>query len=271
MVTLPNTVQEIALPRLTNAVIVGHCLFTQEQFDKRFTTEKPAPALLAEQLTSYKKAARVLDEAYAVTLRNVITDEISALDTEGDQLVLAVQDTFSGAKRMAFLPDRQKAGYTFWEHWKKYKIDTRENLFAEWSKVQQVVDESVHDYDFAAATTALGLTSAMARLGVIAAAIREKVTERAAELPELGAMKQAREAIYPEYRTLIELLNAFVLTDEEFAAESYDLVANMNNNINYTRLHAMAKGSDSEDDGGDNPDDKGDDTPDPAPTPDPEA
>ena len=53
-----------------------------------------------------------------------------------------------------------------------------------------------------------------------------------------GAMKQARLAIYPEYRTLIYLLNAFCATSDE--PERYAaLIRALNDNIDYTRRHAM--------------------------------
>lgn len=253
MLQLPTLVQDLPVTRLTNAVLVGHCLFTKEQIEKSFTTERPMPERLREQLKSYNETFNKLDDTYAMTLRNVITDEIKALNHEGDQLILAVQNTFTAAKRMIFMPDRQKAGYTFWEFWRKYKIDTRENMFAEWSKVQQVVDESVQDFDFAAATTTLGLTSAMKRLGEIAAAIRQRVTDRSAELPELRAMKLARKAMYPEYRALILVLNAFVLIEEDFAAEHYDLIEALNNNIAYTRQHAITKSATTPSPDGDTP------------------
>ena len=59
-----------------------------------------------------------------------------------------------------------------------------------------------------------------------------------AAAPDQGAMKQARLAIYPEYRTLIYLLNAFCATSDE--PERYAaLIRALNDNIDYTRRHAM--------------------------------
>jgi len=110
----------------------------------------------------------------------------------------------------------------------------------------------------------LGLTDLMTRLTAIAAELRQKMTERSAGLPAQKAMKQAREAVYPEYRALILLLNAFAVTDSEpdrYAA----LISQLNNNIDYVKIHAMTKGTASEDEGGDEPTP----TPTPTPTPDP--
>lgn len=64
--------------------------------------------------------------------------------------------------------------------------------------------------------------------------------ERSAAAPDQGAMKQARLAIYPEYRTLIYLLNAFCATSDE--PERYAaLIRALNDNIDYTRRHAMRR------------------------------
>ena len=61
-----------------------------------------------------------------------------------------------------------------------------------------------------------------------------------AAAPDQGAMKQARLAIYPEYRTLIYLLNAFCATSDE--PERYAaLIRALNDNIDYTRRHAMRR------------------------------
>ena len=82
------------------------------------------------------------------------------------------------------------------------------------------------------------------------------MTERSAGLPAQKTMKQAREAVYPEYRALILLLNAFAVTDSEpdrYAA----LIFQLNNNIDYVKIHAMTKGTASEDEGGDEPEPDG--------------
>lgn len=76
--------------------------------------------------------------------------------------------------------------------------------------------------------------------------------------------RKVREAVYPEYRALILLLNAFAVTDSEpdrYAA----LIFQLNNNIDYVKIHAMTKGTASEDEGGDEPEPQ----PTPTPTPDP--
>ena len=51
-----------------------------------------------------------------------------------------------------------------------------------------------------------------------------------------------REAVYPEYRALILLLNAYAVTDSEpdrYAA----LIFQLNNNIDYVKIHAMTSPS----------------------------
>ena len=139
---------------------------------------------------------------------------------------------------------------------KKYRIDVRENMIEEWSKLQQMTEEADGDVLVRQDIATLGLTDLMTRLTAIAAELRQKMTERSAGLPAQKAMKQAREAVYPEYRALILLLNAFAVTDSEpnrFAA----LIFQLNNNIDYVKIHAMTKGTASEDEGGDEPEPDG--------------
>ena len=85
------------------------------------------------------------------------------------------------------------------------------------------------------------------------ALIRQLMSQRSAATPDQGAMKQARLAIYPEYRTLIYLLNAFCATSDE--PERYAaLIRALNDNIDYTRRHAMhrkQKSDEPQPDGGD--------------------
>ena len=153
---------------------------------------------------------------------------------------------------MTYMPARKEAGDRLMVFLKKYRIDVRENMIEEWSKLQQMTEEADGDVLVRQDIATLGLTDLMTRLTAIAAELRQKMTERSAGLPAQKAMKQAREAVYPEYRALILLLNAFAVTDSEpdrYAA----LIFQLNNNIDYVKIHAMTKGTASEDEGGDEP------------------
>ena len=82
-------------------------------------------------------------------------------------------------------------------------------MISEWSKVQQMCQEADTNYQLELAGKALGIKGAMDRLKVIADTIRTKITDRSASLPTQQQMKQARLAAYPEYKALIQILNAF--------------------------------------------------------------
>ena len=86
-----------------------------------------------------------------------------------------------------------------------------------------------------------------------AADLRGKITTRSSELPEAQKMKTACEAIYPEYRVLIQLLNAHATVAASPTAYQ-QLIQTLNNNIDYVRKHAITKGTSGEeltpDDGG---------------------
>ena len=265
MIQIPEQVKDAPLVRMKNAVLVGTMKFTLDRFDASFDAEEnPAPPRLAAQLAEFRASYEALNTAYALTRESLITQDIAALDEEGDQLYLGLKETVEGARRMTYMPARKEAGDRLTVFLKKYRIDVRENMIEEWSKLQQMTEEADGDVLVRQDIATLGLTDLMTRLTAIAAELRQKMTERSAGLPAQKAMKQAREAVYPEYRALILLLNAFAVTDSEpdrYAA----LIFQLNNNIDYVKIHAMTKGTASEDEGGDEPEPE----PTPTPTPDP--
>lgn len=265
MIQIPEQVKDAPIVRMKNAVLVGTMKFTLDRFDASFDAEEnPAPPRLAAQLAEFRTSYDALNAAYALTRESLITQDIAALDEEGDQLYLGLKETVEGARRMTYMPARKEAGDRLMVFLKKYRIDVRENMIEEWSKLQQMTEEADGDVLVRQDIATLGLTDLMTRLTAIAAELRQKMTERSAGLPAQKAMKQAREAVYPEYRALILLLNAFAVTDSEpdrYAA----LIFQLNNNIDYVKIHAMTKGTASEDEGGDEPEPQ----PTPTPTPDP--
>ena len=211
MITLPTLVHDLNIVRMTNSVYVGTMKFTIENieaFTDEFPSEHPSVEMLRTALASAKLAWKVLDEAYAKTLRSAITDDITALDAEGDQLYLAVKQTVEGAQKMTFDAARVQAAKLYLEMLKKYKVDTKENMISEWSKIQQLCEEAAASEAIGQAETTLGIATAMDRLTAIATEIRQKITERSGELPEAQQMKKARAAMDPEYRALIQVLNA---------------------------------------------------------------
>lgn len=250
MIQIPEQVKDAPIVRMKNAVLVGTMKFTLDRFDASFDAEEnPAPPRLAAQLAEFRTSYEALNTAYALTRESLITQDIAALDEEGDQLL---KETVEGARRMTYMPARKEAGDRLTVFLKKYRIDVRENMIEEWSKLQQMTEEADGDVLVRQDIATLGLTDLMTRLTAIAAELRQKMTERSAGLPAQKAMKQAREAVYPEYRALILLLNAFAVTDSEpdrYAA----LIFQLNNNIDYVKIHAMTKGTASEDEGGDEP------------------
>lgn len=242
MQQLHSTVQDFYLRSLQNAVIIAVGKFTDDQFHKTFISEtgqNSMPELLARQYLDYRDAFDALDRAYALTRRSALTDDIADLDTEGDQLLVAFSEGVAMARRLSFDPERLKQGNLVYEFWRKYKIDARENMIAEWSKVQQACQEAIADYQLELALKGLGLFTLIQRLAAIADELRRKLTERSASLPAQQQMKQAREAFYPEYRQLILLLNAFAQTDPEKGREYETLIRALNDNIDYVRIHAV--------------------------------
>ena len=242
MIQLPVLVQDAPIVRMQNAVLVGTMKFTLDQCDSTFTAAAPAPTRLAAQLAEFRTSYGNLNNAFALTRESLITIDISDLDKEGDQLFIGAKETVEGARRMTYVPARKQAGDRLNVFMKKYQIDVKENMIAEWSKLQQMCEEANDSASLTADLATLGLTDMWARLTEIADQLRNKLTQRSAELPALQVMKQAREAIYPEYRALISLLNAYALIDSDI--HRYEtLIMTLNNNIDYVRIHAMGGGS----------------------------
>ena len=241
MIQLPILVQDAPIVRMTNSVLVGTVKFTLEQFNAFFNASNPAPARLTGQFASFGTSYDRLNAAYALTRTSLLTGDIANLDSEGDQLYLAVKETSEAAQRMTYVVARKQAGDRNMVFLKKYKINTKENFVSEWSKLQQLTEEANASAQITADMATLGLTEVMARLTDIAAQLREFLTQRNAELPSQKAMQLAREAIYPEYRALIDLLNAFAMVDENVNRYA-TLIQALNRNIDYVRVHAMTNG-----------------------------
>lgn len=81
---------------------------------------------------------------------------------------------------MTYMPARKEAGDRLMVFLKKYRIDVRENMIEEWSKLQQMTEEADGDVLVRQDIATLGLTDLMTRLTAIAAELRQKMTERSA-------------------------------------------------------------------------------------------
>jgi len=240
MIELSNQVQDAPMVRMQNAVLVSHCKFTLDQLNNNFNDANPIPEKMAQQLQNFSKAYDVLNAAYAVQQKSKETADIAALDQEGDQLISALKGMIGAAQRMSFDPERVAAAQSLGDTFAKYHVDATENLISEWSKMQQFVEEVTHDTKLNTHAERLGIDTLLERLAKIADGIRRLMTERSANQPVTGAMKQAREAIYPEYRALIMLLNAYALIDAD--PHRFDqLISILNANIDYTRRHAVGR------------------------------
>ena len=241
MIKLPTLVQDAPIVRMTNSVLVGTMKFTRDQIAAFFTTQNPPPSLFAQQLSYFRSAYDAMNAAYALTRESLLTQDISSLDEEGDQLYLGAKETVEAARRMTYVVARKEAGDRLWVFMKKYDVNVKENMISEWSKLQQMTEEANASTSLTADLATLGLTEMWARLTDIAEELRDKLTARAAEMPAQKAMKLAREALYPEYRALIQLLNAFALTDSD-TTKYASLISALNANIDYVRIHAMTNG-----------------------------
>ena len=244
MELIQSIVQELNLRNTTNAVCVAVVKFTLDQFDYYFPQESPAPPKLGRQISSLRAGYNVMNDAYAERIRRAETAGIKERDDEGDQLLYGVKGILEGAIRMTYDQARLTLALDLWDTFRSYRIDPTENMISEWSKVQQFCEDYFASATLQQAGVALGLDGAIRRLEVLAQEIRDLMTARNAAMPEPKAMERAREAVYPEYRAAIMLLNAFTLVSDD-ATENKALIKALNDNIDYVRRHSMATGSGS--------------------------
>lgn len=250
MENIPVLVQELNLRNTTNAVCISVVKYALDQFDEFFTVENPIPTKLGRQLESTRTAYTALDVVYAQQLKAEETADISKLDTEGDQLVYGVKGLVDAFRRMDFDSDKKQAATRFYEFVRKHRIDPTENMISEWSKIEQFTGEWNATPSLQTDAATLGLTGAMTRLAAIERELRQLMTSRNDAAPEVQAVKKAREALYPEYRALVLLLNSFAVVNDDTQAYA-QLINRLNKNIDYVRQHAMAHGSGSQQGGSD--------------------
>ena len=82
------------------------------------------------------------------------------------------------------------------------------------------------------------IPNVIARLATIADTIRTKISQRSGELPEAQQMKKARTAMDPQYKALIQILNASAIIYGQSGSFD-DIIRTLNDNINYVKIHAM--------------------------------
>ncbi|MBO7067571.1 MAG: hypothetical protein J6W52_02665 [Bacteroidaceae bacterium] len=131
----------------------------------------------------------------------------------------------------------------------KFEINVAEDYLGENNKMQQYIAEVNSSAQLTTDAQTLGLQPALAQLNEKVTLLRDLLTQRGMAKAPKGQMKAARAAMEPEYRWLIAVLNAYAIVDDNpqrFAT----LVAALNSNIDYLRVHALKDGGETAGQGG---------------------
>lgn len=242
-------VQSAPITDLKLTHFVGLMTFTKDQFAQTFTTENPAPAKVAEQLSRYLTAYTVLDNAYRADKYSLDTEKLKNADEACDHIFMGIKKMTQAQQAFEFNLAVKAAADRMMQCIDKFEIDVAEDYLGENNKLQQFLVEISGSAQFTADAQTLGLTDALTQLDEQVTLLRDLLTQRGNAKPSKGAMKAARVNMEPEYRWLIAILNAAALMNsDEHAYET--LVNTLNNNIDYLRVHALKDGGATEGGGG---------------------
>ena len=242
-------VQSAPITDLKLTHFVGLMTFTKDQFAQTFTTENPAPAKVAEQLSRYLTAYTVLDNAYRADKYSLDTEKLKNADEACDHIFMGIKKMTQAQQAFEFNLAVKAAADRMMQCIDKFEIDVAEDYLGENNKLQQFLVEISGSAQLTADAQTLGLTDALTQLDEQVTLLRDLLTQRGNAKPSKGAMKAARVNMEPEYRWLIAILNAAALMNsDEHAYET--LVNTLNNNIDYLRVHALKDGGATEGGGG---------------------
>jgi hypothetical protein len=229
-------VNTIHLSYLKNTHFVGLMTFTRDQFANIFS--KDAPNKVAEQLERFNKAYQTLDAAYKASTYSLDTETLSKADEDCDRTFMGIKKMVGAQQAFDFNPTVKDAANRMMQAIAKYDISTDEDYLGENNKLQQLLQDVNDVATLKTDAQTLGLTEAFNELGKKVALVRDLITQREVGKAPKGAMKAAREAMEPEYRWLIAILNAAALMDDD--EHRFDsLITALNANIDYLKKNVL--------------------------------
>ena len=197
-----------------NSLFMGLVTFSKTACAAFFTTENPAPAKLAAQLTVFDACYDRLNRAYRPVQTANETKLIHDADAKCDKLYMAMRQATEPQTRFDFDPTRQSQALLVWNNMNKYRIDVNENMQSENNKLQQLCEDFDSDAALMAAAEAIGVAQYVSQLKAAVLELRQLLTQRHDSRQDIGEMKAARAAMEPEWKLLCRLINAYALTDE---------------------------------------------------------
>lgn len=232
-------VKSVPVSDLKNTHFVGLMTFTRDQFASTFTDD--APRKVAEQLERFNTAYQALDDAYKTSTYSLDTEALSKADDDCDRTFMGIKKMVGAQQAFDFNPTVKEAADRMMQAIAKYDISTDEDYLGENNKLQQLLQDVTNVVALKADARTLGLTEAFTQLADKVDLVRKLITRREMGKAPKGAMKAARNAMEPEYRWLIAILNAAALMDDD--EHRFDtLITTLNANIDYLKKNVIRKG-----------------------------
>lgn len=234
------TVTEFGVSSLKLTHFVGLMTYTRDQCKIAFSQGLPIPSRVAEQWERFQNAYNNLDSAYKADSYSLFTPDLKAADLACDKIFMGMKKMVQAQQAFDFNPTVKQAADRVMQAIDKFGITTSEDYLGQNNKLHQLDDEITHSDTLSADAETLGISSALTQLRSQVALVRSLLTKRGMAKPAKGAMQAARNAIEPEYRWFITILNAAALIDDdEHRFEA--LFQALNQNIDYLKNTVLAR------------------------------
>ena len=164
----------------------------------------------SELVSKFKAAVTAEDEAWKITQKSLLTDDIAKADNDRDALYAGYKKAVEGFLAMP-VAEMAQAAKVLSQHIKDYKINTAGQLDKETGLLVNFITDLEDKYS--AQVTTLGLTAFVTNLKEANERVRTFTLQRTNEKMGItvGALKTARTASDDAYRALVKMVNALAL------------------------------------------------------------
>lgn len=228
--------------------------------------EKNFPQKVDAEFTPWVTAVIAEDGLYKTAAASDFTKQIKAKDDERDTLYKDIRKTVDTFAELAIFPEKQQAALKMQPVMKKYKINTAASYEAETVALSQWLQEQQRNYQLELAAKELGIFESIKQLKTLNEECRQLISQRNDERSTqvAAALREARKVSDQTWRSLVMILNAAALMDEN-EWKYRELFLSLNEEIKYfKRLAEQRRKQNARDKDGDEP------TPEPVPEPTPD-
>lgn len=203
----------------------AHYSYHSDRVFPRANADENVKAIAAPALATYESAIQKEDAALKLSNKSLTTDDIVAADKEQDKLLGKYK---KAVKSYLDFPnaDIAKAAKVLNQHLTDYSIKTTWQIDKEAGMVKNLVNDLKDKY--ATEVETLGLSVFVTELTRANSTLIELLNLRTEErmTQEIGAMKAARAEVDNAYRTLILIVNAYMVVEGEEKYSDFALFMN---------------------------------------------